>query len=68
MERASQLDNDWKVVRAEGRRVPYSKSKAMWEEAIVMSVEVGFPLEGTPPGRKIEIKEKEVGVSEGFCD
>ena len=41
----------WLVLRVV--RVRHSESKAMWEEAIVMSGEVGFPRERTRVGESM---------------
>ena len=50
LEIVSQLDNNWKVVELKVVRVRHSESKALWEDAIVRSGEIGFLQEGTPVG------------------
>ena len=58
MERATQLDNDWQVIGAEGRKgVPLR----------IQGYKVGGGTIGNAV-RKIEVKEKEVRVCEEFCN
>ena len=66
MERASQLDNDWKVVGTEGRKGLPLRIQGYVGSGYYDVGSGGVPTRGDA-GKKLHVKENEVGVCEGFC-
>ena len=67
MERTSQLDNDWKMVGAEGREGAPLLIQSYVGGGFCEVGRDGVPVRGKA-GRRIEAGGKEVLVCERFCD
>ena len=61
------MDNDWKVVRAEGRKGTPLRFKG-YVGGGYCDVGIGRVQMRGDAGRRIDFKENEVGVCEGLCD